>query len=342
MTQPLRVALIGAGAIAQSYIEALEGRHDCRLTAVVDKREVAATTVAEQLGATSHDSHETLVESGACDAAIVATPPASHTPIVLDLLDQGIPVLCEKPLCIDVASARTMSAAAVGGPLLTMASKFRCVDDLIQAKAMLASGMIGDLVLLENTFASPVDMRQRWNSDPSISGGGVLIDNGTHSVDIVRYLAGPAQEVLAIAGPTIQALEVEESATLLIRTASGAQATIDLSWGLAKERPAFVTLYGRDGTIEVGWRRSRYRRAHDTGWTDFGNGYDKRVAFRRQIDNFIGVVRGEQQPLMDIGDALASVIAVQAAYASLASGCWTRLVDDVRWSPKVAALGREA
>ena len=80
MTEPLRVGLIGAGAIAQSYIEALEGRPDCRLTAVVDTRQVVAASVAEQLGATRHDSHQALADSGMCDAAIVATPPASHAP----------------------------------------------------------------------------------------------------------------------------------------------------------------------------------------------------------------------------------------------------------------------
>ena len=181
--------------------------------------------------------------------------------------------------------------------------------------------------MLENTFTSVVDMSSRWNADPKISGGGVLIDNGTHSVDIVRYMFGQITEVLAVPGPRIQPIAVEDSVTLMARTRDGKQATIETSWSLHKDRSAFIGIYGTEGAIEVGWKGSRIRRQRNGSWETFGTGYDKVAAFERQIDHFVGVLRGENRSLPDAHDALASVRVIQAAYRSMDRGAWT-VVDE--------------
>ena len=314
----------------------IAGLSTARLVAVADTDERAAEALAREAGARAFGSHRDLADRGGCEAVIVATPPITHAPIVIDLVARGLPVLCEKPLSVDLDGAVRMTRAATeNGVILSMASKFRFVDDVIRAREMIDAGEIGTPLMLENVFTGVVDMAGRWNADPAVSGGGVLIDNGTHSVDIVRYLLGPIAEVLAVPAPRVQPVAVEDGVTLLARTVDGAQATIETSWSVHKDRAAFVCVHGTQGSVEVGWKGSRIRRGRTGLWEAFGTGYDKVAAFARQVDHFAAVLRGEDRTLPDAHDALASVAVIQAAYRSMRRGAWT-LVSD-RPAPAEAA-----
>jgi predicted dehydrogenase len=239
------------------------------------------------------------------------------------LLEDGLHVLCEKPLAIDSQSAQRMIETAVRvDRLFTMASKFRYVADVARAKALVESGIIGELVLLDNIFTGRVDMSNRWNSNPTISGGGVLIDNGTHSLDLTRYFLGELAQVQVIEGHRIQNLEVEDTVKLFARSKTDVLASIDLSWSVSKEQPYYLSIYGSAGTLLVGWKESKYRRVNDADWTVFGNGYSKVEAFTRQIDNFSDAILGIDSLVVTPADALASVQVIEAAYRSMAKGAW--------------------
>jgi len=323
MTGRLDFGLIGAGAIAQTYAPAFEQCETARLVGVADLRAEAAGALAERLKCPAFVSYQALGDGVKLDAVVVATPPDRHPEITIHFLQRGVHVLCEKPFSLDSQSARAMvDAAAKSGARLTMASKFRYVDDVVKAKSLLASGTLGEIVLFENAFTSRVDMSSRWNADPRVSGGGVLVDNGTHSVDIMRYLLGPIGEVQVVEGRRIQGLKVDETVHVHARSAGGVDGAIDLSWSINKELDRYLSLYGSAGTVVVGWKESRFRPATSREWVPIGKGYDKFQAFRSQIDNFSRAIAGEEALLITTEDAIASVEVIEAARLSLAENRW--------------------
>ena len=326
--EPVRFGLVGAGAIAQAYAQAFTQTTAAKLVAVADPRREAAEKMADAAKCQAFTDAESMADAVELDAVLVCTPPSTHREICCALMERGIHVLCEKPLAISSADAEAMIAAAEARSLhFTMASKFRYVADVQKAKELIANGTIGEVVLFENVFTGRVDMSTRWNSNPEIAGGGVLIDNGTHSVDVARFCLGELAEVQAMEGNRIQLLPVEDTAKMFIRSRKGVLGSIDLSWSVSKELPYFIAVYGSEGTILVGWRESKFRRAGDAEWTVFGAGYDKFAAFRGQIENFAGVVRGEEALVVTPEDALASVQVIEAAYRSLARGAWEPITE---------------
>jgi predicted dehydrogenase len=321
----LRTALIGAGGrIAADWLSVAQASDSpVRLTALVETDPGAR----QRLGALP--DLDALLAGDLPEAAIVATPPSTHAAIVVRLAEAGIHVLCEKPLATTLHDAESMVAATrSAGVRLMMASKFRFVDDVAEASRRIAEGAIGQPVFYDNAFCGHVDMRDRWNSDPQVSGGGVLIDNGAHAVDLARFLMGEVERVLAATGPRLQPLGVEDSVRILFETCSGALGRADLSWSVDIGSASYAAIHGSLGSIELGWKGARLRTRD--GWTPFGTGYDKRRAFRNQLTHFAQVVRGDEAPRIGDDDALASVRFVCAAQRSLVDGRWCRL--DEAWA----------
>lgn len=323
MDKKLKFGIVGAGAIAQTWAQAFEGCEHAQLVAVSDVRGEAAKALAEGFGCKSYDTFEAMFNDAKCEAVIVCTPPATHPEICLHFLERKVHVLCEKPLSIEVKSAQQMvETARAAGVQFTMASKFRYVDDVIRAKSIVASGILGEIVLFENAFTARVDMSSRWNANAKISGGGVLIDNGTHSVDIMRYFLGPLAEIQVVEGKRSQGLPVDETVHVFVRSVNGVMGSIDLSWSINKELDSYINIYGSHGSISVGWKESKYRQSASRDWVVFGRGYNKTQAFRSQLNNFARTTRGEEMLLITAEDAIASTEAIQAAYTSLRKEHW--------------------
>jgi len=325
-SEPIRVGVVGCGRVAQEHLQAYQRLEEARLVAVADINEGQARSVAAQFGTTPYTDWQRMIERERLEAISVCTPPSTHAEIMLHAIETGVHVLCEKPLTIKLEEAKKVFQAVQRTPLvLMMASKFRFVDDLIKAKGVIDSGILGRLVLFENVFCSRVDMRNRWNANKAIAGGGVLFDNGTHSVDIARFLLGPIVTVQAQHGIQVQGIEVEDTCRMYFQSQRGVMGSVDVSWSIHKDTESYINVYGTEGSLSLGWRESKYRQHEKLHWVVFGEGYNKQQAFLKQARHFLQCVRGQESPVITPQDGLESVRVIEAAYRSAEVNKWMAL-----------------
>ncbi len=322
----VRLGLVGCGGIAQTHLEAIARVNRLKLKAVQDIRPEAGKSASAKYSCDSVASPDEIFNDKNIDAVLICVPPAHHKELLKKAISAGKHVICEKPFTIKLADAIEIGELSKKSQkVVMMASKFRFVQDVIEARKFIQSGVIGDIVLSEVIFCSVVDMEKRWNSDPEIAGGGVLIDNGSHAVDVIRYLVGPIKSVYAQAGKKTQSIRVEDTARLHFETENQIIGMVDLSWSLYKHTANYVNIFGTLGTIEVGWQQSQIWDAKNKTSKVFGSGYKKIDAFINQMEHFVDCIQKKAKPLLGIEDAVESVRVIEAAYTSVREKKWLQV-----------------
>lgn len=320
MASPItRLGIAGAGRIASAHESAARHLPGVRITALADPNLAAAQSLSAGTGAAVFDSALSEEFAELCDLAIVSAPPAHHAEIATHLLEHGVHVMVEKPFALSVRQGIEMAEVARRtGAVLTMASKYRFVDDVLAAHEMLRRGDIGQVESLHVTFTGVLDTTGTWRDRPAIGGGGVIADNGAHVAELVRFLAGEISEVEARADGSPGELHVEMEADLHFR-AGEVRAGATLSWRRQVHAP-YVVVVGTAGTLRLGWAGSEAVLGDEMHL--FGSGYDKERAFGANLEDVVAAVHGERAPRVSVDDAIASVAVVESLYRSMESRLW--------------------
>ena len=244
----MRFGLIGAGAIGKIRADALAKSPSCELVAVSDLDEARARSAAT--GATYYADANELVAAKDVDAIIISTPPPLHEPLAAAAALAGKHVLVEKPMAATPgACERMILAARKAGTLLTVGYNHRYFDALKLVRDVVASGDIGALshVRAYTGHSGLAEFKAPWMYDKEVMGGGALMDNGTHVIDLVRYIIGDPTEVFGFATNKVWKLGVEDEGIALLRTAEGTTASIEASWHEWRGYRFHIEAYGDRG-----------------------------------------------------------------------------------------------
>jgi predicted dehydrogenase len=318
----LKIALVGCGKTGHSYATIIDNHPKTELAAVVDINSEAARAFGASFSCKSFASvDEYLAANKLADCAVICAYPTDHAEISCRLMQREMSVLCEQPLALTSMSAEKMIEVSHScGVHLMMASKYRFIPDILHAKGLIQAGILGQVLEFKGDFRDFADMRNRWHSQPKLSGGGVLIDKGGNAVDIVRHLFGPIQWIRAVEAQRIQSEDVEDTVRLELRTSSGVIGTIHLSWTLKSTSDDYFRIYGTQGNLCIGWKRSMYRPSEAVDWITFGEGFSTMKALTGQLSNFVNVVCEDELPEIEDADGLESVRTIETAYKSLHTG----------------------
>jgi predicted dehydrogenase len=322
--------LVGCGRIGHSYATVIDKHPEMKLAAVVDVNPEAAHAFGASFRCSAYTSlNDYFSANDPVDCGVVCAPSSEHSTIVNTLLQHRINVLCEQPFALDTDSAEKMiDISRTYGAVLMMGSKFRFVPDIMHAKGLILAGILGQVLEFEADFRDPVEMGNRWNIRREVSGGGVLIDIGSSAVDVARYFFGSILGVRAEEGCRVQSKDVEDTVRLAVRTLSGVLGTIHLSWTLKNPGDDYIRIFGTQGNLCIGWKKSMYRPHGTMDWIDFGEGCNTLKALNLQMGHFINVVAGEEIPEICAEDELDSVRAIQTAYQSLQTGRFINIHPD--------------
>lgn len=330
----LRLAVIGAGVMGCSHIERIRTSAECVLAAVCDPDVALATRAAG--GCPVHADLPELLRRERIDGAIIATPNAEHREGGLLCAEAGVPMLVEKPIAASTAdgSALVEAAARRGVPLLVGQHR-RHSAFVRRAKQVVAAGDLGRLVSFTALWflRKPDDYYEvGWRTRP---GGGPVLTNLIHEIDLIRHFGGEIESVFAAASSAARGLEVEDSVAITLRLAGGALGSIAASdaavspWSYeltTHENPLYTRtdrncyfLLGTEGSLAFP-RLTLWRHPGETGWQHRLSGtplpVDAVDPVAAQLSHFCEVIRGRAEPLVSGPDGLATLAATEAVLQS--------------------------
>lgn len=245
----LRVGIIGAGRIGQRRARIAAAAGD-RIVAVADPERERAAALAAAHGAQAFPDAESLASSAELDAAVVATPHRWLAPATLAALDAGADVLVEKPLAMSAAAAEMLVAAAGrGGRILATGFTLRHHPAVRWMAELFGAGAVGRPLHLRAVYGhgGRAGYEFEWRARRE-QGGGELLDQGVHAMDLVRWLLGEITEVQAVLTQAFWPVDVEDNAFLLLRTRSGPVASLHVSWTEWRNRFS-LELVGEEGLL---------------------------------------------------------------------------------------------
>jgi len=324
---PLKIAMIGCGRPAHSYIAAIDNHPAMVLSAVVDSDPETARKLSHSFNCpyyTSLDDYMCGDHFSSC--SVICTTPSKLADIAIPLMQNGASVLCDNPFALDYASVEKMlDVSRTFGVRLMAGSRFRYITDIIQARGLVQSGMLGRVLVFEIDFRDFSEKDRHAGFWPDRKNHGVLVDKGNHAFDIARYFFGPLQRVRAEETQKFHSHDYEDTVRLDMRTVSGVIGTAQLSWTLKNLREDYIRIYGTRGTLCIGWKDSKYRLHGFADWIPFGEGYNTLKAVTRQMENLLHTIKENGIPETTTEDGSESVRALESAYRSLLTGRWIDL-----------------
>lgn len=350
-------ALIGVGKVASAHAEALASLPGSRFVAVLDTDPARASAFADLYGVRAHSSLDALLADSEVQMVSICTPHPTHAGLAIRVAESGRHVLVEKPMALNTDDCDAMiRAAAVNGVQLGVVSQRRLYEPVQRMRDAILQGRIGRPILATVTVlgwrGEDYYAADPWRGTWAGEGGGILVNQVTHHLDLLQWLMGPVEEVFGYCANLNHGyIEVEDTAIAVLRFQGHALGSIVVSnsqkpglfgrihihgetgasIGVETETgSAFVagmtsdvappindiwTIAGEEGRLQEWQREDRARASRIDIMTHY---------HRAQIEDFLDAIRDARPPLVSGEEGRKSVEIASAIYKSNADGAPVR------------------
>jgi predicted dehydrogenase len=341
---PVRLLLIGAGAIGRTHIDRIGRDPGLALAGIADPSE-SGRALAERLGVPWAPEHGSLLANTRPQGAVIATPNALHIPVALDCLSRGVAALVEKPLADTVSEAQLLVDAAARSGVPVLVGHHRRHNPINRrARQMVADGHLGQLVsanVMASFFKPEAYFEAAWRREP---GGGPVLINLIHEIDMLRFICGEITQVQALSSNQVRGFAVEDTAAAVLRFANGALGTVVLSdtatapwcWDFcAGEQDQYPRqtvqshfIAGTHGSLslpDLALWTYRGERSWHAELTREQTVVHRTDPYSAQLAHFAAVIEGREAPLCTAQDGLRTLQATLAVLQAASEGAAVHL-----------------
>jgi len=326
----MRIGIIGCGLIGRKRALALD--QDDLLVACCDTDKILAEKFGTEFNCKVYDDANDLLSVEEIDLVIVAVINKFILPITLFAFQKKLHVLAEKPLGRNKAEAESMvSAAKLNGKILKTGFNHRFHPAIWKAKKLLDNNEIGSLLFIRGRYGhgSRPGMEKEWRSSKDLCGGGELLDQGVHLIDLSRWFAGEINNAFGKAKTKFWPIEVEDNAFILLDSLNGIDIQLQVSWTNWKNIFSFE-VFGSEGYLKIEGLGGSYgpetlefgKRKKEGGKPDVKcfEFPPEDISWRQEWKEFKSAIRESREPIGNGIDGLRANAVIEAVYDSSKTG----------------------
>jgi len=337
MTQ---IGIVGGGNISETHARAAHEIGGVEIAAVYGNNRDKAARLAQLYGGTVYENLEALLEHKPLDMVMIGSPSGLHAEQGIAAARRGLHVLVEKPIDISTARADLLINECERAQVkLGICFQDRVAPDIVRLKQLVDAGRLGKPILISGRvkWYRPTDYYQnsRWRGTFELDGGGALINQGVHTVDLLLWLMGDVARVNAKAITALHDIEVEDTVVAALEFANGAIGTLEAATSVYPGYPRRVELTGSEGTIilednqivaadlrngVVDPVRSEPGDKKETNPSSTSPVVSDVSGHRRILEDFLRAIETDGRPICDGYEGRRSVELVQAIYESSRTG----------------------
>lgn len=333
----MKIGILGAGNISDTHARAARDIPGVEIVAVYGQNATKAAALADRYGGRAFDRLDAFLDHRPMDLVAIGSPSGLHATEGVAAVERGLHVLVEKPLDITTARAdRLIDAADRAGVKLGVFFQDRLKPDVVRMKHLVDSNVLGTPVLASGRvkwYRPPQYYADsRWRGTHALDGGGALINQAIHTLDLLIHLFGPIARVSARTATRLHAIEVEDTVVATLDFASGALGSFEASTAVYPGYPRRVELTGSKGTLilehdslvtaDIQDAPGLIQAPASTGVAQ--NAASATVSdatpHRRVLEDFIHAIASNTTPACGGREGRRSVAAVEAIYASASAG----------------------